>query len=97
MAQLGHADRLTAKPGQRVDLSAAGSTDPDGDALADEWLYHDQAGTVPAPSAPTGQPVPIQSFDQPRAWFTVPTRRVMPPGLGTMHIILAPKAALVKK
>lgn len=26
---------------------------------------------------------------QPRAWFTVPTQRVMPPGTGTMHIILA--------
>ena len=31
----------------------------------------------------------IQNFDQPRAWFTVPTQRVMPPGTGTMHIILA--------
>lgn len=31
----------------------------------------------------------IRNFDQPRAWFVVPTQRVMPPGTGTMHIILA--------
>lgn len=87
--KLGHADRLTARPGDRVELRAEGSTDPDGDALSYEWFYYGEAGTFPASSARTGQPVPIQGFDQPRARFTVPTRRVMPPGLGTMHIILA--------
>jgi len=87
--KLGHANRLKAKPDDRVNLSAEGSTDPDGDALSYEWFYYNEAGTFPASSARTGQPVAIQNFDQPRAWFTVPTRRVMPPGTGTMHIILA--------
>jgi hypothetical protein len=32
VARLGHPQRLKAKPGQRVNLSAEGSTDPDGDA-----------------------------------------------------------------
>ena len=27
--------------------------------------------------------------DKAQAWFTVPTSRVMPPGTGTMHVILA--------
>jgi hypothetical protein len=87
--KLGHADRLTAQPGARVNLSAAGSSDPDGDALSYEWFYYNEAGTFPASSARSGQPVPVQNFDQPRAWFTVPTSRVMPPGTGAMHIILA--------
>ena len=87
--KLGHSDRLTARPGERVNLSAAGSSDPDGDTLSYEWFYYNEAGTFPASSARSGQPVPIQNFDQPQAWFTVPTSRVMPPGTGTMHIILA--------
>jgi len=87
--KLGHANHLTAKPGERVNLSAEGSTDPDGDALSYEWFYYKEAGTLQVSNARTGQPVAIQNFDQPNAWFTVPTRRVMPPGTGTMHIILA--------
>jgi hypothetical protein len=87
--KLGHPDRLAARPGERVDLSAGGSSDPDGDALSYEWFYYDEAGTFPASSARSGQPVEIRDFDQARAWFTVPTTRVMPPGTGTMHVILA--------
>jgi len=87
--KLGHPNRLTAKPGERVNLSAAGSTDPDGDALSYEWLYYNEAGTFPASSARSGQPLDIKDFDQFAAWFIVPANRVMPPGIGTMHIILA--------
>lgn len=87
--RLSHADRLTAKPGERVNLSAAGSTDPDGDALSYVWFYYHEAGTFPVSDSRSGQPVSIQNFDQPHAWFTVPTTRVMPPGTGTMHLILA--------
>jgi hypothetical protein len=87
--KLAHANRITAKPGERVKLSAAGSTDPDGDALSYEWFYYHEAGTFPVHDSRSGQPVAIQNFDQLEAWFTVPTRRVMAPGTGTMHIILA--------
>jgi len=87
--KLAHASRLTAKPGERVNLSAAGSTDPDGDALSYSWFYYHEAGTFPVHDSRSGRPVAIQNFDQPQAWFTVPTRGVMPPGAGAMHIILA--------
>ncbi|PTY00120.1 nucleoside hydrolase-like domain-containing protein [Opitutus sp. ER46] len=89
VAKLGHPAELVAKRGARVDLSAAGSTDPDGDALAYEWFYYGEAGTLATSSGRSGQPLEIRNFDQPQAWFLVPTGRVMPPGTGTMHIILA--------
>jgi hypothetical protein len=87
--KLAHPREVTAKPGGRVDLSAEGSTDPDGDLLSYHWFYYPEPGTLVTSNARVGQPVPIAGFDQQKAWFTVPTQRVMPPGTGTMHIILA--------
>ncbi|HAV63331.1 MAG TPA: hypothetical protein DCY13_13320 [Verrucomicrobiales bacterium] len=87
--KLAHADRLTAKPGERVNLSAEGSTDPDGDALSYRWFYYHEAGTFPVSDARSGQPVAIRNFDQSQAFFTVPAGRVMAPGTGEMHVILA--------
>ncbi len=87
--KLGHAAQLTAKRGERVQLSAEGSSDPDGDALSYEWFHYGEAGTFTTSDARTGQPIDIRNFDQPKAWFVVPTGRVMPPGTGTIHIILA--------
>ena len=81
--------RITARPGQRVELDAQGSTDPDGDALSYAWSCYCEAGTLVASSGKSGQPLEITGADQKRAWFTVPTTRVLPPGLGTLHIILA--------
>lgn len=81
--------RITAKKGDRIDLSALGTKDPDGDALSYEWFCYPEAGSFALSSARSGQPLFIQNFDQPEAWFLVPTKRVMPPGKGTLHIILA--------
>ena len=78
---------LSAKPGDRVDLSAEGSFDPDGDTLIYEWFYYGEAGTFTVSSARTGQPVKIENADKTYAWFTVPTKRVL--RNGTMHVILA--------
>ncbi len=89
VVKLAHPTHLTAKPGERVNLSAAGTTDPDGNAMTYEWFYYKEAGSFPASSARSGQPLAIQNFDQSQAWFIVPTNRVMPPGLGAMHIVLA--------
>lgn len=84
---LGHPAHLRAKPGDRVDLSAEGSTDPDGDALSYEWFYYSEPGTFTCSAARTGVPIKIENHDQMRAWFTVPTSRVL--RTGTIHIILA--------
>ena len=87
--KLDHPAFINAKPGERVELSATGSTDPDGDALSYEWFCYEEAGTRAMSNSRTGVKLDINNFDQPKAWFTVKTARVMPPGTGTMHIILA--------
>lgn len=87
--KLAHPNRLSARPGQRIQLSAEGTSDPDGDAVSYEWFYYGEAGTFSVSSGRSGQPIDIENFDQPKASFVVPTGRVMPPGTGTMHIILA--------
>ncbi len=87
--KLAHAQELSAKPGERVNLSAEGSSDPDGDALSYEWFHYGEPGGFTISDGRTGQPLAIHDFDQPGAWFTVPTQRVMPPGTGTLHIVLA--------
>lgn len=87
--KLDHPAFITARPGERVDVSAEGSSDPDGDALSYEWFVYEEAGTRAMSSARDGIKLPIKNFDQARAWVEVKTSRVMPPGTGTMHIILA--------
>lgn len=87
--KIDHNTYLTAKKGDKIELSAKGCSDPDGDALSYEWFFYKEAGTFPVSSARSGQPVAIQNFDQPEAWFRVPTKRIMSPQIGTMHIILA--------
>lgn len=83
--KLGHPRQLRAKPGERVDL-AAQAFDPDDDTVSYRWFYYGEAGSFTVSAARSGQPLPVQNFDQPRAWFTVPTNRVL--RHGTIHIIL---------
>jgi len=83
---LGHADTLNAKPGERVNLSARGSTDPDGNALSYRWSYYPEAGTLLVATGRSGAPVPIEHDDASEASFTVPKNFFH---AGTMHIILA--------
>lgn len=84
---LGHADRLKAKRGERIELSAAGTVDPDGDALDFEWFYYPEPGTFTTSSGTSGNPLTIADSDRPRASFVVPAGRVL--RSGTMHIVLA--------
>lgn len=87
VVKLDHPAELKARPGERVDLSAEGSYDTDGDEIAYHWFYYSEVGTFTTASARTGDPVPIQNSDKSQAWFTVPTERVL--RNGSMHIILA--------
>lgn len=89
VVKIDHEKSLVAKPGERINLSAKNCSDPDGDALSYKWFCYAEAGTLPVSSATSSQPIEIKDFDQQEAWFMVPTGRVMPPGTGTIHIVLA--------
>ncbi len=86
---LKHPEYIDAKAGDRVELDASASLDPDGDALSFDWFIYAEAGTLGISNARTGIMLDIKNHDQSTAWFHVPTERVMPPGTGTMHIIVA--------
>jgi hypothetical protein len=43
--RLAHSDHLTVKSGQQFHLSAAGTTDPDGDSMSYWWFQYPEAGT----------------------------------------------------
>jgi hypothetical protein len=83
--KLHHERQLTAKIGDRVQLSAEGSTDPDGNSLSYKWFYYGEPGTFTIATARTGNPLKIEDDDKANAWFMVP-KTTRP---GTMHIILA--------
>jgi PelA/Pel-15E family pectate lyase len=85
VARLAHANRLNVKSGDRVNLGAGGSSDPDGHALAYEWFYYGEPGTLLLSSGRTGAPLRIDGVNTANAWFTAP--HVSRPE--TMHIILA--------
>lgn len=66
---------ITAQPGESVTLSAAGSSDPDGDKLTYRWFQYAEAGT--------GRSVTISKTNTDTITFQVPSE----PGR-TIHIIL---------
>lgn len=85
VAKLNHAEYLDAKSGERVELSAEGSTDPDGDNLSYKWFFYEEPGTFTLGTARTGDPVKINDANMANAWFTAPKKGRM----GTMHFIVA--------
>ena len=67
VVRLGHSRQLSVKAGARFALSAAGSSDPDGDSLSYQWLNYAEAGTLKTPIA-------IASADNIHAvWVVAPT------------------------
>jgi hypothetical protein len=85
VAKLNHPNRLSAKTGERVNLSAEGSSDPDGNALVYEWFPYIEPGTLVISNARTGAPLKIEDANKINAYFTAP--RVAKPE--TVHVILA--------
>jgi hypothetical protein len=49
VVKLAHSLDMKVRPGQRVSLSAQGTTDPDGDALSFRWWQYREAGKNPYP------------------------------------------------
>ena len=62
---LSHASELKARPGERVRLDAAKSSDPDGDPLAFNWWCYAEAGTY-------GKTVDIENPNRADATLAVP-------------------------
>lgn len=83
--QLAHEAYITAEVGDRIELSAAGSTDPDGDELTYHWFHYGELGSYTLSSGRTGAPLTIENADQQQAALVIP-KSVR---TGTLHIILA--------
>lgn len=84
VAKLDHANRLSARAGARVVLSARGSSDPDGHSLTYEWFYYGEPGTLAISNSRTGAPLLIDNSNQVEASFAAP--KVTKPE--TLHIVL---------
>lgn len=85
IAKLNHANRLAARTGDRVALSAERSTDPDGNPLNFGWFNYGEPGTLAFSNSRTGAPLKIEDANTSAAWFVAP--KVAKPE--TMHVILA--------
>jgi hypothetical protein len=67
LVRLGHPDRLSAKAGERVTLSAAGTRDPDGDSLSYHWFAYPEAGSCAVPIKLSGaESLYERHFEAPR-------------------------------
>lgn len=86
-ARLAHPERLSAKPGETVNLSALPSTDPDGDALGFNWFVYNEAGTFVTAQARSGDAVRIEDADKATARLIVPTTRLF--RMGELQVIVA--------
>ncbi|MBN8822635.1 MULTISPECIES: nucleoside hydrolase-like domain-containing protein [unclassified Spirosoma] len=80
IAKLGHPNQVQAKSGEKVMLSADGSSDPDGNTLTYEWIYYREPGTFESSRA-----LEIQDKRKKNAFIIAPT--VTKPE--TFHVILA--------
>ncbi|MEB2778170.1 DUF1593 domain-containing protein [Algoriphagus sp. D3-2-R+10] len=78
-------ESINAKVGDRIELSAEGSIDPDGDGLSYRWFYYGEPGTYTHTNGATATPLKIENSDSANAYFIIPRAE----RLGTMHIILA--------
>ena len=80
VVKLAHPNELNVKGGEKVTLSGAGSSDPDGNELSYDWIYYAEVGTYSGPRLPV-----ITNRKQQVASLVAP--KVEKPE--TMHFILA--------
>jgi hypothetical protein len=83
--KLPHANQLTVRSGERVDLRADGSTDPDGHGLSYAWFHYGEPSTLLLSTARTGAPLAIEGANTIHASFMAPS--VSKPE--TIHIVVA--------
>ena len=86
IAKLKTEELITAKTGDTIQLSAEGSSDPDGNQLSYNWFYYGEPGSFTLSTARTGDPLKIEDARKQKAWFIVPKKYGR---LGVLHIILA--------
>lgn len=82
--RLGMEERLQAKVGDRIDLNATESFDPDGDNLQFHWFLYGEPGEFTLSNGRTATPLTIVNADQANAHFVVP----QPGRTGALHLIL---------
>ena len=73
--------RITAKQGETVTLSSAGSKDPDGNAITSTWMVYREAGTLT-------DDVKLNQTTASETKLTVPKLGRQPPKNPTIHVIL---------
>lgn len=55
--KVAHSDHLTVRSGEPFHLSAAGTTDPDGDSMSYLWFQYPEAGTYNAGGGQCGDDI----------------------------------------
>ncbi|WP_341227050.1 nucleoside hydrolase-like domain-containing protein [uncultured Arcticibacterium sp.] len=84
VAKLSSQAEIGAKIGDKIILSATGSTDPDGDQLSYNWFYYQEPGDFNISNGRTGNPINIENHNQEIATLIIPKAQ----RLGDLHVIL---------
>jgi len=79
VVKLGHENKLTVKSGEKVKLSAYGSSDPDKNKLHYQWIHYQEVGTL------NTNGLKLENTNKQEASFIAPNVNKE----GTIHIILA--------
>lgn len=79
VVKLTHANEITVKSGEKVQVSAIGTNDPDNNHLQYKWIHYKEVGTL------NSSGLKLENADKIEAWFIAPEVKKA----GTIHCILA--------